>query len=128
MTDFDLLSFVTDGSIDKVVGSFDILSDSISVGAATLSGGSYLPNPFSKTIVNPYGHKALLNMIWSIDGINYYPQKTFIYNPGNPVPTGLIGATCGGMVDDNYIYFMGNMYLGNAITVSIYYVLDLING
>lgn len=122
----DLLSFVTSGSLDKVVGSFDILSTSRSVGAATLSGGIYLPKSDSFTIANPYGKKAQITMIWSIDGVNYYPQKPWIYNPGNPVPSGLIGATMGAMVDDGLIYFYSVHYLGVTVNYTMYYVLDMV--
>lgn len=126
ISDIDLIAFLTNGSVDKVVGSFDLLSASTSVAAATLSGGIYLPKSDTYTIPNPYGAKALITMIWSIDGQNYYPQKPWIYNPGNPVPSGLLGATMGAMVDDSNIYFYSVHYLGVTVNYQMYYVLDFI--
>lgn len=126
----DLLSFVTSGSLDKVVGSFDLLSASRTVAATTSSGGFPVPKPDTYTIPNPYGAKAQITMIWSIDGVNYYPQKPFIYTPGPaPFPTGLVGATMGAMVDDTTIYFYSIHYIVAApVNFTMYYVLDLING
>lgn len=124
----DLLSFVTSGSLDKVVGSFDILSHSVTVPAASSSGGFPIPQSDTNTIANPYGKKAQITMIWSIDGVNYYPQKPWIYTPGPaPFPSGLIGATMGAMVDDNTIYFYSVHYItANPVNFTMYYVLDMV--
>lgn len=128
ITDIDLLSFVTDSPIDKVVGSFDLLTTTRSVAAATLSGGIYLPMIDNFTVANPYGVKALITMIWSIDGVNFYPQHPHIYNPGNPIPAGKVGATMGARIDDTTIYFDSNHFIGSQVDYTIYYVLDLIDG
>lgn len=126
LSDIDLLAFFTGGSLDKVVGSFDVLTATRSVAAATLSGGIYLPKSDTYTIANPYGRKALITMAWSIDGVNYYPQKPWIYNPGNPVPSGLLGATMGAIVDDSTISFISVHYLGVQVDYTMKYVLDFI--
>jgi len=124
----DLLAFVTSGSLDKVVGSFDILSASRTVAATVDGGGFPVPKPDTYTIPNPYGKKAQITMIWSIDGVNYYPQKPFIYTPGPaPFPTGKIGATMGAMVDDTTIYFYSIHYIIAApVNFTMYYVLDMV--
>lgn len=128
ISDIDLLSFVTNGSLDKVVGSFDILSASRTVAATTDSGGFPVPKSDTHTVPNPYGQKAQITMIWSIDGVNYYPQKPFIYTPGPaPFPNGLVGATMGAMVDDTTIYFYSVHYIiANPVDFTMFYVLDLI--
>lgn len=126
LSDIDLLAFISQGSIDKVVGSFDLLTATRGVAAATLSGGFYLPQSDTYTIPNPYGRKAFITMIWSIDGYNFYPQKPWLYDPGNPVPTGRVGATMGAMVDDVNIYFYSVHYLGVPVNFTMYYVLDFI--
>lgn len=124
----DLLSFVTSGSLDKVVGSFDILTATRTVAAASSSGGFPTPKSDNYQIPNPYGHRAQITMIFSIDGINFYPQKPWIYTPGPaPFPSGQIGATMGAMVDDDYIYFYSVHYItANAVDYTMYYVLDLV--
>lgn len=128
MLSVDLLAFMTAGSADKVIGSFDLLSASRSVGAATNSGGIYIPKSDTYTIPNPAGQKATITMIWSIDGTNWYPQKPWIYQPGNPVPSGVNGATMGAMVDDSTIYFYSVHYLGSTVNYQMKYVLDFIEG
>lgn len=124
----DLLAFVTSGSFDKVVGSFDLLSASRTVAAASSSGGFPLAKSDEYVIPNPYGKKAQITMIWSIDGVNFYPQKPWIYTPGPaPFPTGEVGATMGAMVDDTNIYFYSVHYIVAApVNFTMYYVLDLI--
>lgn len=126
----DLLAFVTSGSLDKVVGSFDLLSASRTVAATTSSGGFPIPKSDTYTISNPYGKKAQITMIWSIDGVNFYPQKPFIYTPGPaPFVDGGPGATMGAMVDDDYIYFYSVHYIvAGPVNFTMYYVLDLIGG
>ena len=96
------------------------------VGGATPSGGIYLPKTDILTIDNPIGKKAFITMKWSIDGINYYPQKPFIYQPGNPVPAGKVGATVGCGIDDDHINFYFVHYLAASQTFRIIYVLDSI--
>jgi len=124
----DLLAFVTSGSLDKVVGSFDILTASRTVAATSSSGGFPVPKTDTYTIDNPYGKKAQITMIWSIDGINYYPQKPFIYTPGPaPFATGEVGATMGAMVDDTTIYFYSIHYIvAGPVNFTMYYVLDMV--
>lgn len=128
INDIDLLAFATNGSIDKIVGGFDILTQSHSVAAATLSGGLYLPKTDVLTIDNPFDEKAFITMIWSINGTDFYPQLPRIYQPGNPVPTGLVGATAGAAVDDSSIYFYFVHYLGVQVDYTLHYALDYING
>lgn len=124
----DLLAFVTSGSLDKVVGSFDLLTATHSVAATTSSGGFPLPKTDTYIISNPYGKKAQITMIWSIDGVNFYPQKPFIYTPGPaPFPPGESGATMGAMVDNNNIYFYSVHYIvAGTVNFTMHYVLDLI--
>lgn len=124
----DLLAFVTSGSLDKVVGSFDLLSASTTVAATTSSGGFPVPKSDTYTIPNPYGKKAQITMIWSIDGVNYYPQKPFIYTPGPaPFAIGDAGATMGAMVSDSTIYFYSIHYIiAGPVNFTMLYVLDMI--
>lgn len=127
LSDIDLISFLSANGFDKIIGSFDVLTETRSVAAATLSGGIYLPQSDTYTIPNPAGRKALITMAWSMDGLNYYPQKPWIYNPGNPVPSGLNGATMGAMVDEDYIYFKSVHYLGVQVNYTMKYVLSFID-
>lgn len=120
----DLLALLTNGSADKVIGSFDINTTSHSVAAATLSGGFYLPKTDTLQIANPAGRKALISMAFSIDGVNYYPQKYQLYQPGNPVPSGRIGATVGAAVSDDYITFYFTHYYGVQVDFTMKWVLD----
>lgn len=128
LSNIDLLAFLSTNSVDKVVGSFDLLTASRSVAAATLSGGLYLPKSDNFTVANPFKRKALITMIWSIDGINFYPQRPHIYNPGNPIPAGKVGATMGARVDDATIYFDSVHFIGAQVDYTIRYVLDFIDG
>lgn len=120
----DLLALLTNGSADKVIGSFDINTTTHSVGAATLSGGFYMPKTDTLVITNPAGKKGLITMAFSIDGINYYPQKYRLYQPGTPVPAGRIGATVGAAVDDGFIYFYFTHYYGVQVDFTMKWVLD----
>lgn len=124
LSDIDLLSLLTNGSADKVIGSFDILTQTHSVAAATLSGGIYLPKTDTLQITNPAGKKALITMAYSIDGINFYPQKYRLYQPGNPVPSGQIGAVAGAAVDEQYITFYFTHYYGVQVDYIMKFVLD----
>ena len=127
LSSIDLLAFITDASADKVVGSFDLLTATRSVSAASsLGGGFYSPKSDTYTIANPYGKKATITMVWSIDGINFYPQKPWIYQPG-PTPYSTVGATMGAMVDDNYIHFISVHYIASTVNFTMYYVLDFID-
>lgn len=124
LSDIDLLALLTNGSADRIISGFDILTETRSVAAATLSGGFYLPKTDAMVIANPAGRKGLINMIYSIDGINYYPQRYRLYQPGNPVPDGALGAVAGAACDDNYIYFYFTHYYGNTVNFTMKYVVD----
>lgn len=124
MVNVDLLALLTNGSADKVVGSFDILTTTHSVAAATLSGGFYLPKTDSLTVANPAGKKCLITMAYSIDGINYYPQRYRLYQPGNPPIAGRLAAVAGASVDDDYITFFFTHYVGAQVNFTMKYVLD----
>ena len=124
MTNVDAtkLNLFTPQPMDKV-----IIADTLtwSVAAATLSGGIYLPKTDSTSIPNPYGAKALVTAAWSIDGVNFYPQKPWIYQPGNPPDEG-VGATAGLTITDSLIYFWFTHYLGVTVNFTVKYVLDTI--
>lgn len=124
LSDIDLLALLTNGSADRVVGSFDILTQTHSVSAATLSGGFYLPKTDVLEIANPAGKRALISMAYSIDGVNYYPQKYRLYQPGNPVPTGALGAVAGAGVTPDVIRFYFTHYYGVQVDFTMKYVLD----
>lgn len=124
LNDIDLLALLTNGSADKVVGGFDINTTTHSVAAATLSGGFYLPKTDSLVINNPFGAKALITMVYSTDGVNYYPQRYRLYQPGNPVPAGRLGAVAGAAVDEDYITFYFTHYLGAQQNFTMKWVLD----
>ena len=124
LSDIDLLALLTNGSADRVVGSFDINTTTYSVAAATLSFGFYLPKTDVYRIPNPFGKKALITMAYSVDGVNYYPQKYRLYQPGNPVPAGRIGATVGASVTDSEIIFYFTHYLGAQQNYTMKWVLD----
>ena len=122
----DLLSLHSTYPVDKVL--FEQTSPLVYVvGAATFSDPYYMPKTDVQVIPNPIGKKAFINLLWSIDnGNNYYPQKPILYQPGNPVPDGKIGATVGCNIDDDFITFFFTHYYGVPVTFHIKYVLDSI--
>lgn len=124
LSNIDLLALITNGSADRVISGFDINTTTRSVSAATLSGGIYIPKTDTYVIANPAGKKALISMVYSIDGINFYPQKYRLYQPGNPVPSGRIGATVGASVDQEYITFYFTHYYGVQVNFTMKWVLD----
>lgn len=83
-----------------------------------------MPKTDTLVIANPAGKKALISMAFSIDTINYYPQKYRLYQPGNPIPTGRIGATVGAAVSDDYITFYFTHYYGSTVDFTMKWVLD----
>lgn len=124
LSDIDLLALLTNGSADRIISGFDIQTATYSVAAATLSGGFYLPKRDMTVIPNPAGRKGLISMIYSTDGINFYPQRYRLYQPGNPVPAGRLGAVAGMACDDNYIYIFFTHYLGAQQDFTMKYVVD----
>lgn len=124
LADIDLLALLTNGSADRIISGFDILTQTRTVSAATLSGGIYIPQRDAMVIANPAGKKGLINMVYSIDGLNYYPQRYRLYQPGNPVPDGALGAVAGASCDDNYIYFYFTHYYGTNVNFTMKYVID----
>jgi len=120
----NLMSFMSQFPIDKVLYEQVETPISHTVAAATFSDGIYLPKTDILTIVNPVGKKCFINMVWSIDGVNYYIQKPILYNPGNPVPVGKVGATVGCSISDTEIKFYFTHYLGVSVNFRIKYVLD----
>jgi len=125
LTDVDLLSLITNGSADRVISDFDGNTTNYSVAAATLSGGFYLPKTDTYTIPNPTGQKALISMIYSYDGgVTYYPQKYRLYQPGNPIPAGVVGAVAGAACDEQNITFYFTHYIGSQVNYIMFWVLD----
>lgn len=114
----------SDYTLDRILSDFNGNTTTHSVGAATLSGGFYLPKTDTKIITNPIGKKALPTMMYSIDGVNFYPQKYRGYNPGNPIPSGQLGATVGMAVDAQYIYFYFTHYIGSQVDFTMFWTLD----
>lgn len=120
----DLMSFMSLYPIDKIL--FEQVEEPLehTVAASYDNGGIVMPKSDILTIPNPIGKKAFITMKWSIDGVNYYPQKAILYNPGNPVPAGKRPATVGCCIDDDEIQFFFTHYSLNALTFRIKYVLD----
>lgn len=127
MPNVDALSFSTDLPIDKIVSDFDGNTTTHTMGAATLGGGGYyLPKTDTLTIANPYGEKCYFTMMWSIDGVNYYPNKYKTPNPSASTPTGIIGACAGMTVSDSTITFYFTHYQGTSVTFTLFWTLDTI--
>lgn len=126
-TNIDLLSFFSQYPIDKIISDFDGSSTSHTVGAATLSGGFYLPKTDTLQVANPAGKKAAITMIYSYNDSGFYPQKPRLYQPGNPVPTGKLGASVGATVDEEYITFYFTHYLGVSVDFDMFWVLDYLD-
>lgn len=124
LSDIDLLALITNGSADRIISGFDIQTSTRSVGAATLSGGIYLPKRDMTVIPNPAGKKGLINMVYSVNGIDYFPQRYRLYQPGNPIPAGALGAVAGAACDDNYIYFFFTHYVGSQVDFTMKWVID----
>jgi hypothetical protein len=125
LTNIDLLALLTNGSVDRVLSDFDGNTTSYNVAAATLSGGFYIPKADSLVIPNPAGKKCLINMVYSYDGgTTYYPQKYRLYQPGNPVPDGALGAVAGASVDANNITFYFTHYYGFTLNFQLFWILD----
>lgn len=124
---FDEQAANSDYTLDRILSDFNGNTTTRSVAAATLSGGIYLPKTDIYTIPNPIGKKALPTMIFSIDGVNFYPQRYRVYNPGNPIPAGQLGAGVGMAVDAQYIYFYFTHYIGAQVDFTMKWTLDEIN-
>lgn len=120
----DLLSFNSKYPIDRILSDFEGNVTTHSVGAATLSGGFYLPETDSLEIANPIGKKAYPTMHYSIDEVNYYPQITKIFQPGNPPKTGRLAASVGMAVNESVIYFYFIHYLGSTVDFTMIWTLD----
>ena len=124
LSNIDVLAMLANGSADRVLSDFSGNTTNYAVGAATLSGGFYLPKTDTYTIPNPAGKKALINMIYTIDGVNYYPQKYRLYQPGNPVPAGTVGAVAGAACDASNITFYFTHYYGVTVNYTMFWILD----
>lgn len=124
---FDEQAANSDYTLDRILSDFNGNSTTHSVAAATLSGGIYLPKTDVKIITNPIGKKALPNMIFSIDGVNFYPQRYRTYNPGNPIRAGQLGAGVGMAVDALNIYFYFTHYIGSQVDFTMKWTLDEID-
>lgn len=124
MSDIDDLAADSDYTLDRILSDFSGNTTTHSVGAATLSGGIYLPKTDVKIIANPIGKKAFPTMLFSIDGVNFYPQRYRVYNPGNPIPAGQLGAGVGMAVDANFIYFYFTHYIGATVDFTMFWTLD----
>lgn len=124
---FDDLAEHSDYTLDRILSDFNGNTTTHSVGAATLSGGFYLPKTDIKTIPNPIRKKAFPTMMFSIDGVNFYPQKYRTYNPGTPIPDGQLGAGVGMAVDATNIYFYFTHYIGSTVNFTMFWTLDEID-
>lgn len=121
---FDEQSANSDYTLDRILSDFNGNTTTHSVAAATLSGGIYLPKTDIKIIANPVGKKALPTMLFSIDGLNFYPQRYRNYNPGNPIPAGQLGASVGMAVAADFIYFYFTHYIGSTVNFTMKWALD----
>lgn len=128
LTDVTDVQFASSYPIDKVVSAFEGNTTTHTVAAATLSGGLYIGETDTLTIPNPFGAKCTFTMAWSIDGTNFYPNKSRLYQPGNPVPSGIIGATVGMSVSADNIVFYFTHYYGTSVDFTIKWVLDYLDG
>lgn len=117
----------SDYTLDRILSDFNGTTTTHSVAAATLSGGFYLPKTDRLIIPNPIGKKAYPTMMFSIDGQNFYPQRYRVYNPGNPIPAGQLGAGAGMAVDANFLYFMFTHYFGRQVDFTMFWTLDEID-
>lgn len=124
MVDASKLNLFTPAALDKIPVS-DTYQHTLDA-ATDIGGGFYSPKTEEVTIKNPYGQKAFLTLAWSIDNVNFYPQKPTYYNPG-VAPYEEVGASVGGAVDDNFIYFYLTHYLGASTTFYIRWALDTIS-
>lgn len=124
LSDIDLLAFLANGTVDRIISTFEGNTTTHNVGAATLSGGVYLPKTDNLRIANPFGKRGLMTMVWSVDGVNFYPQRPKIFQPGNPPLEGRPIATCGAMVSNDFIDFYFVHYSGVALDFEIFWVLD----
>lgn len=123
----DDTSATSDYKLDRILSAFDGITTNYTVGAATLSGGLYLPKTDVYTIPNPIGQKALPTMVYSIDGGNtYLPQRYRLYQPGNPPESGRVAAVAGMAVDQSFIYFYFTHYLGVSVNFKMFWTLDAI--
>lgn len=119
----DLMSFISLFPIDKVLHEVIETPLTHSVGGAPdLGGGFYGPKTDILTVANPVGKKCFMSMVWSIDGVNYYNAKQFLYNPSNNPSKAK--ATVGWAVDNNFLYFYFTHYIPTTVNFSIKYVLD----
>lgn len=114
----------SDYTLDRILSDFNGNTTTHSVGPATLSGGIYLPKTDRLVIPNPIGKKAYPTMMFSIDGKNFYPQRYRVYNPGNPVPSGILGAGAGMAVTKESLIFMFTHYYGNTVDFTMFWTLD----
>lgn len=124
LSEIDLLELLANNSVDKIISDFDGNTTTHSVSAATLSGGVYLPQTSELIIANPTGKKAFPTMVWSIDDSNYYPARPKLFQPGNPIPEGRLGATVGMMVNAQQIKFYFVHYYGVTVNFKMFWVLD----
>lgn len=127
MPDIDNLAADSDYTLDRILSEFGGTTTLHSVAAATLSGGFYLPKTDVLVLPNPVGKKALPTMMFSIDGQNFYPQRYRVYNPGNPIPAGQLGAGVGMAVDASSLYFYFTHYYGVQVDFTMFWTLDEID-
>lgn len=120
----DLLSLLLNGSTDKIISGFDAHTTNHTVAAATLSGGLYMPKTDSLRIPNPSGKRGFLTMVFTFDGVNYYPQRPKIFQTGNPPLAGRPIATAGGIVSDDWIDFYFVHYSGSPVNFQMLWVVD----
>lgn len=121
---FDDVAADSDYTLDRILSGFDAIITTRSVAAATLSGGFYLPKTDTLRLPNPIKKKAYPTMNFSIDGSNFYPQRYRAYQPGNPIPDGILGAAVGMAVDDDFVYFYFTHYFGRQVDFTMHWVLD----
>jgi hypothetical protein len=107
--DITKLQFSSDYVADKMVYESDVIS--YSVGATTAT---------TKTVTNPYGIKAFVTMIWSVDGTNYVPMQSTVSS--NYVTQYTANAWCD--ASNVYLYLENNT--NGALTFYLKFVLDSI--
>lgn len=123
--DASKLQIHTEAVVDKVPFSSSFGQSVDAASEDSPGSGFYLPKSFVKQIPNPYQKKGFLSVVFSIDGVNFYPSILFTYNPGT-APYEALGAGVGWACDANFLYFYFVHYKGVEVNFTVKWALDTI--